>query len=170
MKAFCLFVVYSFAFSTSHPAEPHVRPLDSVSAATYDEGVRRSGTFRALIDALQQSDLIVHVVTRRDLPSAIVGATRFVCDRGATRYVRVELSSALAPKARVSVLAHELQHAREIAGSGARSSVAVEAFYRVTGTRAPALVDGWESSDATAVERKVWLELGARAVAELPVQ
>jgi hypothetical protein len=167
MKAIGLFVVYWFTVSVSVPAEPHVRPLDPYSVATYETGARQSITFRALVDTLQRSDLIVHVVTTRDLPALVAGTTRFVADRGSTRYVRVDLSASLAPKARVAVLAHELQHACEIAGSRARSSIGVEAFYRLRGRRAPTLTSGWETREAAAVERRVWLELGSHAVAGL---
>jgi hypothetical protein len=170
MKALGLFVVYSFALNASVFAEPRVRPLDAVSAAACAAGSRQSGTFRGLLDALQHSDLIVHVVLKRDMPSGIVGATRFVAERVSTRYIRVELSAALSHKARVSVLAHELQHAQEIAASGARSSLAVEAFYRASGKPALTLIDGWETDEAVAIERRVWRELGARAVAALPVE
>lgn len=160
MKMSCVVVVYLLALVSLSAAEPHVRRLDGLSAVAYDYGYERSETFRGLVAALEHSDVIVHVVSTRDLPLQVAGTTRFVGRQGGWRYVRVSIASTLMPKYRVTVLAHELQHALEIAESGAGTRDAVLAFYQAKGLRAPTLADGWETLAAAEVERRVWSELG----------
>ena len=63
----------------------------------------------------------------------------------------------------VAMLAHELQHARELAESGARSSAAVQALYRRIGTGSHGLDDGYETTAAIDAGRRVWNELGGLA-------
>jgi hypothetical protein len=139
-----------------------VRPLDSVAREAFHHGMRRSATFRDLVAGLERDGLIVHVVTRRDLPSSLTGATRFVADNGGSLYLRIELSALLPPGMRASVLGHELQHALEIASSGARSSAAVLAFYKAGGKKATTIENGWETTAAEAAGRRIWIELHTR--------
>lgn len=139
-----------------------VRLLDPVSMVAFENGMRRSPTFRGLVADLQSSDVIVHVVTTLDLPPGVVGTTRFAAERGGWRYVRIHLATSLARKARTAALAHELQHAREIAHSSARSNQAVFSFYSSRGRQSSAMQDGWETAAAEAAERAVWAELGMR--------
>lgn len=161
MKAWCALVVCAVVVGVRVSAQsPQVRPLDDVAEVAYQQGRRQSATFRSLIGELEQSDVIVHVVATRGLQAQVVGVTRFVAHQGNWRYIRIELSAALAPKSRISVLGHELQHALEIARSGADSAGGVLTLYRTTGIKAPTLVDGWETTAAQDVERRIWRELG----------
>jgi hypothetical protein len=159
MKALISVVVYALVISVCLAAEsPRVRPVDPVAAQAFERGQHHSTTFRALVDELGQSDLIVHVVTNPTLPYGIRGATRFVATLGGVRYVRVDISSALSEKARTSVLAHELRHACEIARSTARSPAEVAALYRDIGET---IATGFETDAADAAGRMVWSELNA---------
>lgn len=141
---------------------PSVRPLDSVAHEAFARGMRRSETFRELVAGLEKDGLIVHVVTRRDLPLTLTGTTRFVADVGGSIYLRIELSSSLPPTMRVAVLGHELQHASEIAASGARSSESVLALYKAAGKKATTVENGWETTAAEVAGRQVWVELHTR--------
>lgn len=164
MKSLSVLMV-SMLVSTAalHAEPPSVRPLDGVAAEAFARGMRRSETFRELVAGLEKDGLIVHVVTRRDLPPTVTGATRFVADRGGSIYLRIELSTWLPQSMRVSVLGHELQHASEIASSGARSSDAVLAFYKARGKKALTIGNGWETTAAEKTERQVWIELNTRS-------
>ena len=163
MKTMSVLIVSMLVCGVAPSAEPQcVRPLDSVASEALDRGLARSETFRALVAGLQGSDLIVHVITRRDLPSQLAGMTRFVTDRGASRYVRVELAAWLSANARVSVLGHELQHASEIASSGIRTTDGLVAFYKAAGRQAVTIENGWETTAAEVAERRVWIELTSR--------
>ena len=90
----------------------------------------------------------------------MAGTTRFAGRGGESRYVRIDLSAWLTAKQRVSILAHELQHACEIARSGAGSSGAIDALFRAIGTGAT-IPGGFETAQAEAAGRTVWIELDA---------
>lgn len=77
-----------------------------------------SPAFRALVDALEHSDVIVHVerVTRDG--GGLAGATRFVTRAGGQRYVRITLYGTRSGQQTIALLGHELQHAVEVATAG----------------------------------------------------
>ena len=95
----------------------------------------------------------------------LTGATRFVADIGGSIYLRIEVPGLLPPAMRVAVLGHELQHASEIAASGARSSEAVLALYKAGGRRATTVENGWETLAAEEAGRQIWIELHTRSKA-----
>jgi hypothetical protein len=137
MKPSSVFVVSIVLSGAAVSAQtPRVRPLDPVAAMAFAQGHEKSETFRALVAELEASDLIVHVVTAVGLPGGVAGTTRFAGSLGGARYVRIDLAGMLIARQRVSILAHELQHACEIARSGAGSSGAIDALYRGIGTTA----------------------------------
>jgi hypothetical protein len=163
MKALCALVVSLIVSGVSSAGQaPRVRPLDGVASLAYDRGLRQSETFRALVAELEASNLIVHIVTTTGLPGGVAGTTRFAGRHGGSRYVRIDLAASLSGKGRVSILAHELQHACEIARSDADSRGAVDALYRAIGTIAPLGPSGFETAGAQAAGRTVWGELDAR--------
>lgn len=163
MKSVFALVVSMLVCATAAGAESRsVRPLGTLNIEAFDRGLQRSATFRALVAALERRDLIVHITTSRDLPLSLTGMTRFVADRSGTRYIRIELAASLSPSVRVSVLGHELQHALEIADSGARTMEAVLAFYQAGGRKAATISDGWETTAAEVTERRVWVEINTR--------
>lgn len=91
-----------------------VRQMDLVLDALVHSLADSSPTLRASIDALERSDLIVHVVRRRQ-PAGIIGSTVFVVAAGGVRYLRIAISPDVVGAAAVSLLGHELHHAVEIA-------------------------------------------------------
>lgn len=163
MKSLSVLLVSMLLSAAVLRAEPpSVRPLDPIACEAFARGMQRSETFRELVAGLERDGLIVHVVTRRDLPTSLTGATRFAADRGGSIYLRIELSASVPPGARVAVLGHELQHASEIAASGARTSEAVAAYYKAAGRRATTIENGWETTAAEMAERRIWIELHSR--------
>ena len=136
-----------------------VRPLDHSAAATLSRAAHRSAQVRALIAALGETNVIVHLEVSRLLPIGLGGTTRFIASRGGYRYLRMSISAALPPDARAAILGHELQHALEIARSGASDVKALEQFLEKEGYR----VNGryFETAAALRVERAVREELRA---------
>jgi len=162
MKRWCVALVCTlFVCPAAAEENPHVRTLDPSVARAYEAGYRDSPTFRALVAALQDSEVIVHVVSNIALPSGVSGTTRLVGSIGGSRYLRIDLASSLTYRARVAVLGHELQHACEIARSGAASSRAVDALFRSIGKASPVAPDGFETLEAETAGRLVLAELFA---------
>lgn len=160
MKLSCMVLVCSLFVCPAWAAEdPRVRLLDPAVVLAHEAGSRNSSTFRELVAELQASDVIVHVVSSVALPSGVGGTTRFVGTIGGARYVRIDLASSLTYRSRVAILAHELQHACEIARSGAGSSDAVNALFRAIGKASPIAPGGFETLEAEITGWLVWAEL-----------
>ena len=135
-----------------------VRPIDAIAANTLERAAARSAIVRSLLDTLEQSDVIVHIQSSRQLPAGIGGMTRFVANRGGHRYLRITISTELSPEARIAMLAHELQHAREIAGSSAQDVMEMRTLFRQRGKQDG---DYFETQAAQRLERLVRTELRA---------
>jgi len=95
---------------------PHVRGLGSRTAATLlvAEASRRSPTVRALILALDKTDVIV-LVELENRYGMTPGALYFSGLAHGTRWLRIVLHVSMKPVEQIGQLAHELQHAREVA-------------------------------------------------------
>lgn len=146
-----------------------VRGVDRRTAALIDEGLWRSVTLQRMIEDVGASDLIVYV-SRTALEGTLRGVLRFVgagADGG--RYLLIELDDDLgagldAPTDRVmgiATLAHELQHALEIAAAvDVQDLEAFEAFFGEVGTeRRPEVVD---TEAAQLVGEQVHFEMTGR--------
>jgi hypothetical protein len=93
-----------------------VRALDERAQRLLECGLRRSPTFRSLVDTLEHSDLVVHVGTRSPLP--VPGRLAFSANAGGVRYVRISLwVASMSDLKAVSWFGHELQHAVEVAAA-----------------------------------------------------
>jgi len=92
----------------------HVRGLDQRAAALLDDGRSRSATFRRLCDTLEQSDVIVLVKTGTLRTPA---QTMFMNAKLGARFVRITLNLPELNDVLLAWLAHELQHAVEIASA-----------------------------------------------------
>jgi hypothetical protein len=142
-----------------------VRPLDSWADETVDRGLTRAAIVRELVEELEASDLIVHVQTVNSLPAGTAGQTRLSGDAGGARYVRIQLDRSLLPDERAAILAHELQHAIEIARSTARDDGGLRELFERIGHHAgsPRV---FETPAARKAGTRAWFELrGLRAPA-----
>jgi hypothetical protein len=93
-----------------------VRATDHRLNAAVEEGLRSSGTFRELVDRINISDVVVYVTAdAQKLPPGVDGRLTFLSATGGFRYVVVRVKSNLSIPRLVSLIGHELQHAREIA-------------------------------------------------------
>lgn len=117
--ALCLGPTASAAAESLSDQEPHyfqIRTTDRRIAAALERGLRASSTFRELVDYVNTSNVVVYVaVDPSPLAPGIDGCLTFVSATGGFRYVVVHLASGLTMPRLVSLIGHELQHAREIA-------------------------------------------------------
>ena len=150
-------------------APPAVRAVDPIVIVALARGSARSATFRALLSRLQASDVIVHV-ERRAPGGRAFGFTRFVVSSPPARYLRITLHVDSADDATVGLLAHELQHAVEVADAPwVRDEASYGALYRRIGRAAcgPPL---WcfDTMAAVITGKQVYDEVGSRRGLPLP--
>jgi hypothetical protein len=102
------------ALSAQAPSAHHVRATDPKITTVFEAGLTRSTTFRRLVEALDQSNVIVYVepkLTRGALGGYLA---HNITTAGAYRYLRVAVDIRGAEGRLVPLLAHELQHAVEV--------------------------------------------------------
>lgn len=159
--------------SLSRPAAadepfPHVRGLDAWAREAIERGVRGSPLIRELIASLDRSDVIVHVETAEVLPRGLGGMTRFATASAGVRYVRVTLDRRLLPDVRSATLAHELQHANELAHSNVTTRAGVQQLYEDSGFRTWKGRGFYETTAAEEAGARAWAELRGYCAAEVP--
>jgi len=156
---FAVFLVPAFA-TAGEPLTP--RPLDPIAAEAFARAQEQSAVVRSLVATLESSNVIVHIVSSRDLPLGIGGTTSFVTSRGGYRYVRITIATDLSKSGRAAILGHELQHACEVAASAADDVESVRELFEKEGHRAG---DYFETRKAIDAERMVRNELNAARAA-----
>lgn len=95
----------------------HVRATEPRILALIDAGLSRSPSFRALVATLDESDVIVYVGPKLGRPNLGGYLSHHVVSRGGYRYLRIAIETQGSHGRLVPLLAHELQHAIEIAQS-----------------------------------------------------
>ena len=137
-----------------------VRPEHPDLRKMIDAGIDRSATFRTLVDRLNAGSLVVYVRFDR-CPRAVAACTRFVTPQGTTRRLLIVLDRfGRAPWQLIALLAHELQHALEIAG--APDVVDLPSFHHLYATTGRRVSAGYETDAAIRVARIVAAELAER--------
>ena len=118
-----------------------IRATDRKAACVLVHGLATSPTVVRLAVAVERSDLYVHVETAlmKELGlRGIAGTMRIVAATPRGRYVRVTISVPDGNANLVAALAHELQHAAEIAPHPEiRNADDLRRFYRIRGFRKP---------------------------------
>ena len=107
-------MIASADHAQAHPL-PRLRPLNVRIASWLASGYRTSPTLASLVDALERSDVIVHIGHTAQRDPRIIGETQFVTRAGGQRYLRISLDPIVRDHAAIALLGHELQHAWEIA-------------------------------------------------------
>jgi hypothetical protein len=92
-----------------------LRVDDPVAAQAIASGREKSATFRALLERLGRSDLIIYVDRTPTLSDRSRADTRFVVRAGGFRFLRVRLAVTAVTNATVALVGHELRHAAEVA-------------------------------------------------------
>jgi hypothetical protein len=143
----------------------HVRPVHPDLLKLVDEGVAQSDTFRSLVDRLQQTD-VVALIEYGNLPTDLAGGLRFITRAGSLRLLRVSIKRTLARRQMIATIAHELQHALEIAAAAeVVDEASLQSFYRKIDRHGPA-VDRFDTDDAQRVGQVVGADLAAAKPAE----
>jgi hypothetical protein len=163
------FAIVLLLASTQIPAlaagddSPRIRVVDKKVRAMLNEGRARSRAFNEVYEALDRQPVIVFVECSWFLPHAISGRGRLVASSGGYRYVHLEFNCTLPVRQRLSILAHELQHAREIGESTAitdHDSMAIVFEDIGFQTQRDGVHRAYETQAARDVQRRVNEELG----------
>ncbi len=161
---FCFIIVImpsAFAADASSIAS-HVRTIEPRLAGLLRDAVLQSPLFRDLVAQLTESDVIVYVRSDHHLGSGLEGNLRFVGSGGGRRYVVVSLAWGRSETRTIATLAHELQHALEIAGrpgivDSATLARAFTEFGQLSGHGRSGIA--FETAEAVDVGERVWSEL-----------
>ena len=164
MRYLCVFIALG-AMSVNVYAEgpSAVRPIDPWAGETLDRATRGSAFVRQLVAVIENENVIVHVVTAMVMPPGLGGMTQFVTAGNGYRYLRVTLLRSLDPQERATLLGHELQHACEIAASGAADHDAVRRLFEDLSGRTHGRDLLFETKAAMMAERRVLRELRGRS-------
>jgi len=93
----------------------HVRATEARILAIVEDGVARSATFRRLVETLEASDVIVYLQPKFRWEALAGYLAHRVTAAGTLRYLKIALDIN-GPRDRVvALMAHELQHAVEVA-------------------------------------------------------
>jgi hypothetical protein len=102
-----------------------------------ENGIKRSATFARLVSTLNKSNVIVYVQETRDLPTGVNGQLAVTTGHSRQRYLRAQVLSGLGTAETIAVVAHELQHAIEVAEhEHVRDSKSLLELYRKIGIEA----------------------------------
>lgn len=141
----------------------HVRPQDDRLAQVLRDGAARSTTFKALVDRIEASEVIVYVALNPLMKSNLSGMLTWMTKAGGIRYVRASISTDLTPDQMIATVAHELQHAVEvIEDQTVTDEKSLVALYRRIGHQNNGSSSTrWETAAAQQMGFQVRRELGA---------
>jgi hypothetical protein len=133
-------VVWMLGNSTAPPARDvvrnpasvdfHVRATDPVMRAWITNGAAESRTLHDLLAQLAATDIIVHVQLVDRIPGGASGQLSFVTATATARYLRAEIARGASRADTIAIIAHELQHAAEVAAAPrVRDSESLSTFY-----------------------------------------
>jgi hypothetical protein len=118
-----------------------------------------SPTLCALVAALDGSDVIVHV-SFAHAPKLDGHLAHQLVDAGGRRYLRIVLAVRHSDRVLIPILAHELQHALEVAQApDVRDAVALIGLYQRIGVPALKSATARETEQALRVQRQVRADL-----------
>ena len=115
--ALCLALILAFtsfdpAIAATTPEKdpmlPRVRGLTPRMRELIKIGLKRSVTFRGLVEQLNQSDVVVFLETKKDLPLSLEGRLVFLTAAGNVRYLHAQLAPGMNIEELIAVAAHEL--------------------------------------------------------------
>ena len=154
--AIALLLVASGSDKPTVATVSHVRAAQS-AARLLQDAAERSATVRDLIAKLAGTDVIVYVEATPS-PQIALARTKLVTATAAARFLRIGINLAVPPPDVPALLAHELQHALEIAECvDVRDDAGVRRLYTRIGHQHG--VDQYETDAARAIERQVKEEL-----------
>lgn len=156
-------IATSSAFAGVPTGEVRLRPQDSRLELVLKEGVARSATFKALVDRIEASNVIVYVALNPAMKSSLSGMLTWMTRAGGFRYVRASISIDLPFDQMIATLAHELQHAVEVIDDESvvdeKSLIAL--YKRIGQQNSHAAPSRWETTAAQQAGFRVRRELVA---------
>ncbi len=164
-SSFILLLIVVLPYSVSAETAPRVRVLDARLKSLFDHGLTQSPTLRAVVDKVEASSILVFVDGDMRMPERLGAQLKFVTSVNDVRYVRVDINVTLAPRRQIALLAHELQHALEIADRAEIQDIeAMESFYEDIGFQSfeDGRHRGFETEAALEVQEAVERDLGGR--------
>lgn len=137
------------------PHVPHVRVRHAGIEPLLREAIEKSATTRALVAALDASDVIVYIEFLPGMPPSLPAGLTFAAAGGRFRYLRISLNPGQIRSQMIAMIGHELQHAVEIAAEpGIRSRRDLENHYKRIGIASSANAT-WDTLAARNVGRQV---------------
>jgi hypothetical protein len=152
-----LLVAAATASSFTTPSLSNVRGASPRETALLQALIARSATARTLTAQIGLEAVIVYVEIRASMPRGH-GATRLAATTPDTRFIRITLAPGAHPDDLAALLAHELQHALEIARADVTNSDDLRRLYRAIGENRAAY-DAFETVAAQEVGARVRQEL-----------
>jgi hypothetical protein len=143
--------------ASAQKGSPAVRPEDAGIRELIAGGMERSATFRDLSARLDTSDLIVYVRFSRcsgGVPACLVWASSV---RNVRRLLIKVDRFGRSAKELTALLAHELQHANEVASDSGITDLA--SFRKSFATRGWKHGTGFETGEAITISKRVAAEL-----------
>jgi len=136
-----------------------VRSRSPLATAAIEYGVKHSPTLQALVASLQQTDIVAYVDSDLRPLGDIWGHVAFISKTPQCRYLRIAITAQLNLTQAAALLAHELQHAFEIASHPeVVDTASLSAMYLRYG-RKGRYANAYDSAEAVA--------MGARVAAEI---
>jgi len=158
-----LFTALMLTLPLSADPASHVRAESPVMRALLDAATMKSPTVHALVTELECSDTIVYLEFTQS-PGIRRARTKLVAAPGAFRFVRISMNILVPPVDRLPLLAHELQHAAEIARArDVRDDAGMRRLYQRIGSET--VDDQFETLEASEVERRARMEQFSRRTA-----
>jgi hypothetical protein len=113
-----------------------IRPHDEHIAVALEQATQRSTTFFGLVNRLERSDLVVDIESGHCRTAAVLSCIAMTPSASTYRHVRVTIETNHSVALIISELAHELQHAVEIAAApDVVDQVTLHDLYRRIGQR-----------------------------------
>jgi len=143
----------------------NIRASDDELVALLEDGIKRSPTFKGLVDRLAKSDVILYV--RPDV-TAKTNSMRltFLAAKGGYRYLVIRVGAGRSKDQQLATLGHEMQHAVIIAdASSVVDSASLRREFERVGklTQAPVGDDFFfESPGAEEVRRRILAEISQK--------
>jgi hypothetical protein len=136
LALFWLALAVAPAAAERNVRERHLRLTEPELADLIEDGVRASPTLQRLVDQVEASDVIVHVVFDRSWSPSAAGHISLLATVPGARYLRISIDRRIAGAQRLALLGHELQHAVEIADAAwVTDHEGVASLYRSIGFR-----------------------------------
>ena len=143
--------------ANAQTASIRIRPEHGGIRTLIDQGLQRSATFRDLHTGLDRSNVVVYVRFSRcsgGVPSCLLWAS---ADTDARRVLIKIDSFGRSPDELTVLLAHELQHATEVASDSAIRDLA--SFQKSFASRGWKHAAGFETAEAREISKRVAAEL-----------